>query len=642
MIASQFIKKWKASTLKERSASQEHFLDLCRLIGHPTPAEADPTGEQFTFERGASKTGGGEGWADVWKKGCFAWEYKGKRKDLNAAFAQIQRYAIALENPPLLVVSDMETIIIHTNWTNTVQYIHTIAIEDLEKTDVRQKLVWLFTDPEKFKPGITREMVTARAAESFASLAQRLHGQGYASRRVAHFINKLLFSMFAEDIGILPGQLFTRMLESCVKDASRFEKMAADLFNSMKGGGFFGVDEIPWFNGGLFDDADALPMDAEGIKLALTAARLDWSDIEPSIFGTLFERGLDPAKRSQLGAHYTDRQSIMRIVQPVVIDPLLAEWEQAKTAILPLLEKSRNAKTKKAQDDNFRQAHGIYSSFLNRLKALRVLDPACGSGNFLYLSLISLKDLEHQVTLEAESLGFHPEFLFHAGPWNVMGIEINEYAAELARVTIWIGELQWMIKHGMAYNTKPILQTMNQIENRDALLNEDGTEAVWPQADVIVGNPPFLGDKKMLGELGEVYVITLRSAYKGRVPGGADLVTYWFEKARAAGARTGLVATNSIRGGSNREVLKRITESGRIFNAWSDEPWINDGAAVRVSIVCFSDKNSSETTLDGQNVLNIYPDLTPQKSTTSTNLTTAKILTENKNLSFIGTHTAVP
>lgn len=401
MTASQFIKKWKASTLKERSASQEHFIDLCRLISHPTPAEADPTGEHFTFERGASKTGGGEGWADVWKKGCFAWEYKGKHRDLNVAFAQIQRYAIALENPPLLVVSDMETIIIHTNWTNTVQNIHTIVIEDLEKPDVRQKLVWLFTEPERFKPGTTREMVTARAAESFASLAQRLHGQGYTSRRVAHFINKLLFSMFAEDIGILPGQLFTRMLESCVKDASRFEKMAGDLFCSMKSGGFFGVDEIPWFNGGLFDDADALAMDAEGLKLALTAARLDWSDIEPSIFGTLFERGLDPAKRSQLGAHYTDRQSIMRIVQPVVIDPLLAEWEQAKTAILPLLEKSRNAKTKKAQDDNFRQAHGIYSAFLNRLKELRVLDPACGSGNFLYLSLISLKDLEHQVTLEA-------------------------------------------------------------------------------------------------------------------------------------------------------------------------------------------------------------------------------------------------
>lgn len=638
MTPHQFVVKWKASTLKERSASQEHFIDLCRLIGQPTPAEADPNGDHFTFERGASKTGGGEGWADVWKKGCFAWEYKGKRKDLNAAFAQIQRYAIALENPPLLVVSDMETIIIHTNWTNTVQDIHTIAIEELEKPEVRQKLVWLFTEPERFRPGTTREMVTAQAAEAFASLAQRLHGQGYASRRVAHFVNKLLFSMFAEDIGILPGHLFTRMLEACTKEPARFEKLAADLFGSMKSGGFFGVEEIPWFNGGLFDDADALPLDAEGIRLALAAARLDWSDIEPSIFGTLFERGLDPAKRSQLGAHYTDRQSIMRIVQPVVVEPLLAEWEQTKEAILPLLEKSRNAKTTKAQNDNFKQAHSFFSSFLNRLKDMRALDPACGSGNFLYLSLIALKDLEHQVTLEAESLGFHPEFLFHVGPWNVMGIEINEYAAELARVTIWIGELQWMIRHGMAYNTRPILQTMDQIENRDALLNPDGAEAVWPQADVIVGNPPFLGGSKMLGELGEAYVTTLRAAYKGRVPGGADLVTYWFEKARSAGVRTGLVATNSIRGGSNREVLKRITESGYIFNAWSDEPWINEGAAVRVSLVCFDTRaGGGGVLLNGQPVSQIYADLTAPSEVGGLDLTQARPLAENKGIAFEGT-----
>lgn len=643
MTPQQFIAKWKASTLKERSASQEHFIDLCRLISHPTPAEADPTGDHFTFERGASKTGGGEGWADVWKKGCFAWEYKGKRKDLNAAFAQIQRYAIALENPPLLVVSDMETIVIHTNWTNTVQEIQTIAIEDLEKPEVRQKLVWLFTEPERFRPGTTREMVTAQAAEAFASLAQRLHSQGYASRRVAHFVNKLLFSMFAEDIGILPGHLFTRMLEACTKDPSRFEKLAADLFGSMKSGGFFGVEEIPWFNGGLFDDADALPLDAEGLKLALAAARLDWSDIEPSIFGTLFERGLDPAKRSQLGAHYTDRQSIMRIVQPVVVEPLLTDWQQAKIAMLPLLEKSRNAKTKKAQDDNFRQAAEIYSSFLNRLKTLRVLDPACGSGNFLYLSLIALKGLEHQVTLEAESLGFHPEFLFHAGPWNVMGIEINEYAAELARVTIWIGELQWMIKHGMAYNTKPILQTMDQIENRDALLNTDGTEAQWPPADVIVGNPPFLGGSKMLGELGEEYVTTLRKVYKGRVPGGADLVTYWFEKARGTGVRSGLVATNSIRGGSNREVLKRITETGRIFNAWSDEPWINEGAAVRVSLVCFDSRTGEGgLLLNSQPVSQIYPDLTAASGTGNLDLTQAKPLLENDGIAFKGSEKGGP
>lgn len=616
-------------------------MDLCRLIGHSTPAQSDPAGEHFTFERGASKTGGGEGWADVWKKGCFAWEYKGKKKDLSSAFTQLQRYAIALENPPLLVVSDMETIIIHTNWTNTVQEIHTIAIEDLEHPEVLLKLRWLFDEPERFKPGVTREMVTAQAAEAFASLAHRLHAQGYASRRVAHFVNKLLFCMFAEDIGILQGQLFTRLLESCTKDANRFELMASTLFAAMRSGGLFGVDEIPWFNGGLFDDADALPLDAESIMLALTAARLDWSDIEPSIFGTLFERGLDPAKRSQLGAHYTDRHSIMRIVEPVVIEPLLQEWESTKDKISKHLGQKGKDAPKKAADK--------YYSFLARLKEFRVLDPACGSGNFLYLSLMALKDLEHRVTLEAESMGFHPEFLFQAGPWNVMGIEINEYAAELARVTIWIGELQWMIKHGMAYNTRPILQNMDQISCRDALLNIDGTEAVWPKADCIVGNPPFLGGSKILGEMGEPYVTALRQIYKGRVPGGADLVTYWFEKSRQAletGAllQAGLVSTNSIRGGSNREVLKKICDSGRIYRAWSDEPWINEGAAVRVSLICFDgDKKSTGAILDGQFVPEIYTDLTaPLNCEISLDLTTAKPLLENIGVCIKGSEKGGP
>ena len=204
MNPQQFIDKWRNSTLKERSAAQEHFIDLCRLLEQPTPAAADPDGSWFTFEKGASKTGGGEGWAGVWRRGCFAWEYKGKRKDLNAAFTQLQRYAIALENPPLLVVSDMDTTIIHTNFTNTVQEIHTIPLEDLERHEVRQKLTWLFTDPEQFRPGITRAHITSQAAEAFAGIAQRLREQGHDGKRVAHFINKLLFSMFAEDIGLLP------------------------------------------------------------------------------------------------------------------------------------------------------------------------------------------------------------------------------------------------------------------------------------------------------------------------------------------------------------------------------------------------------------------------------------------------------
>lgn len=636
----EFITKWKASTLKERSASQEHFLDLCRLIGHPTPAQSDPTGEHFTFERGASKTGSGQGWADVWKRGYFAWEYKGKNKDLNTAFAQLQRYAIALENPPLLVVSDMETIVIHTNWTNTVQEIHTIAIEELERPEVLQKLRWLFTEPERLKPGITREMITEKAASTFAGIAQRLRDVGHESHRVAHFVNKLIFAMFAEDIGILPGKLFTRLVESVQQRPDKLSDKLRQLFSAMKSGGDFGVDEVPWFNGGLFDDQDALPLDSDSVKQLLSCCRLDWSDIEPAIFGTLFERGLDPSKRSQLGAHYTDRNSIMRIVGPVVIEPLEREWDALKIELQTLLTKGTAASKKKAGEQ--------YNSFMTRLRKTRVLDPACGSGNFLYLALIALKSLEHRIMLEAEVIGLHRDFP-QVGPLNVMGIELNDYAAELARVSVWIGDIQWNIKNGMGYSKNPILQSLNNIENRDALMNVDGSEAEWPEADCIVGNPPFLGGSKMLEALGDEYVNHLREIYKGRVPGGADLVTYWFEKARAAisynkANRAGLVSTNSIRGGSNRKVLERILETGTIFNAWSDEPWVNNGASVRVSLICFDGTEKvTAVILNGQPVSEIYADLiAPKGGDTGFDLTTSKPLTNNAGVCIKGSEKGGP
>lgn len=417
MTPKLFISKWRNSTLKERSASQEHFIDLCRLVGHPTPAEADPDGTFFTFEKGVAKTGSGNGWADVWKQGHFAWEYKGKHKDLSNAFAQLQRYAIALENPPLLVVSDMETIVIHTNFTNTVQEIHTIALEDLEKPETLQKLGWLFNKPDRFKPGITREMVTERAASTFAGIAQSLRDAGHDGHRVAHFVNKLIFCMFAEDIGILPGQLFTRLVESVQSRPERFTDKAVQLFGAMRDGGDFGVDEIPWFNGGLFDDDDALPLDSESVTRLLKCARLDWSDIEPAIFGTLFERGLDPSKRSQLGAHYTDRESIMRIIRPVVTEPLEREWITVKTTIEAHLARGTKPGRKKADE--------LYYGYLSLMRATRVLDPACGSGNFLYLSLMELKNLEHRVMLEGEVLGFHRDFS-QVGPQNVLGLELND------------------------------------------------------------------------------------------------------------------------------------------------------------------------------------------------------------------------
>ena len=330
MTPDAFIAKWRASELKERSAAQEHFIDLCRLLGEPTPAEADPTGERYCFERGARKDGGGDGWADVWKRHCFAWEYKGKFADLDAAFNQLRQYALALENPPLLIVSDMARFRIRTNWTNSVSTTHEFALDDLADAANRDKLKWAMSDPERLRPGESQQALTERAAATFAELAQSLRERGHDPQSVAHFVNRLVFCMFAEDVDLLPDNMFTRMLEHARWRPEEFADLARDLLGAMSTGGRIGFEAVAWFNGGLFDDDAALPLDRNGIDTALKAAALDWSEIDPSILGTLFERGLDPDKRSQLGAHCTDRDKIMRIIEPVIVRPLLVEWERRK------------------------------------------------------------------------------------------------------------------------------------------------------------------------------------------------------------------------------------------------------------------------------------------------------------------------
>ena len=324
MTPGAFIAKWRAAELKERSAAQEHFIDLCRLLGEPTPAEADPTGERYCFERGARKDSGGEGWADVWKRHCFAWEYKGRRANLDAAFDQLRQYALALENPPLLIVSDMARFRIRTNWTNSVSETHEFTLDDLADAAVRDKLKWAMSEPARLRPGESRQALTERAAAAFASLAQALRERGHAPRAVAHFVNRLVFCMFAEDVGLLPDRMFTRMLEQARLRPGEFAGMARALFGAMAAGGLVGFEPVERFNGGLFDDDAALPLRRAEIETALAAAALDWSEIDPSILGTLFERGLDPDKRSQLGAHYTDRDKIMQLVEPVIVRPWLA------------------------------------------------------------------------------------------------------------------------------------------------------------------------------------------------------------------------------------------------------------------------------------------------------------------------------
>ena len=636
MTPVEFIAKWRVSELKERSAAQEHFIDLCRLLGQPTPAEADPAGEWYCFERGARKDTGGDGWADVWKRGCFAWEYKGRRADLDTAFNQLRQYALALENPPLLIVSDMARFRVRTNWTNSVSVTHELTLDDLVDGATRDKLKWAMSDPERLRPGETRQAVTERAAATFAELAQGLRDRGHDPQAVAHFVNRLVFCMFAEDVGLLPDDMFTRMLERTRGDPDKFTDYASRLFGAMASGGDVGFEPVAWFNGGLFDDDDALPLDREGIETALKAAALDWSEIDPSILGTLFERGLDPDKRSQLGAHYTDRDKIMRIVDPVIVRPLLAEWETAKAGIAAMVERADAARSPAARTRLKRQAERALRSFIERLRTFTVLDPACGSGNFLYLALHALKDIEHRVQLEAETLGLARGFPA-VGPANVKGIEINAYAAELARVSVWIGEIQWMRRNGFSNSTNPILDPLDTIECRDAILAPDGGEPVWPQADVVIGNPPFLGYSPQRETLGDEYAEAIRKLYRGAVPAFADLVCYWFQKAGRQVAegrltRAGLVATNSIRGGRNRAVLDHIAAASAIYDAWADEPWVVDGAAVRVSLICFAAKDAGlPVRLDGREAAHINADLTA-----SVDLTAAARLAGNRGAAFIG------
>ena len=555
---------------------------------------------------------------------------------------QLQQYALALENPPLLIVSDLRRFRIRTNWTNSVSRTYEFDLDALTDHAVRDRLKWAFSDPERLRPGETRRALTERAAASFATLAQALRARGHDPPVVAHFVNRLVFCMFADDVGLLPDHMFTRMLRQAQRTPEQFTELAAELFRVMAAGGRVGFEAVAWFNGGLFDDGAALPLEAADIETVLAASDLDWSEIDPSILGTLFERGLDPGKRAQLGAHYTDRDKIMLLVEPVVIRPWLAEWDAAKADLAAALDRVEAAKWPADRTKRLNAAERRYRAFLNRLRAFTVLDPACGSGNFLYLALQALKDLEHRVQLEAEALGFQRAFP-DIGPANVKGLEINPYAAELARVSVWIGEIQWMRRNGFSESHDPILKPLDTIECRDAILTPDNTEPDWPEADVVIGNPPFLGTKLQIRQLGEEYVSRLRSTYTKRVPAGADLVCYWFEKAGrqiASGkaARVGLVATNSIRGGWNLPALQSATDGHRIFEAWGDEPWVNDGAAVRVSLICFArcdDDSVSTPRLDGQPVDEIHADLTATRDHQGVDLTLARRLPANARVAFV-------
>jgi len=636
-----FAQKWHDNETKEKAASQEHFIDLCRMLGELTPNEADPTGSVYAFEKYVPKAAGGDGFADVWKKDFFGWEYKGKRKDLKAAYVQLLGYREALSNPPLLVVSDLDTIEIRTNFTGLSPKLYTVTLDDLAADDPSDALAILrdvFTAPEELRPRIEPAQITEKAARHFAELAQSIEARGHHPEAVAHFLDRILFTLFAEDAGLLPKSILQRVSAASKGRSDVFSTSLGELFSKMsQDGGLFGTEEIDWFNGGLFDTGDVISLTGTEITTLLEVSRLNWALIEPAIFGTLFERGLDPEQRAQLGAHYTDRDAIWGLVEPVIMRPLRREYVDMQSRVTQLVLSGRKI-TKATRPEENPQA--VFRAFLDRLRRVRVLDPACGSGNFLIVSLWALKDLEFEAILWGSLVLQTPQEIPHIGPEVVLGIELNAYAAELARVTIWIGEIQWMIRHGLGYRRNPILRPLNQIENRDALLDmtdpSKPQEARWPEAEFIVGNPPFLGNRFFRRNLGNEYTEALWSVFDDRLPHSSDLCCYFHEKARAQiqsgrTGRAGLLATQGIRGQANRRVLERINHSGSIFFARSDEPWVLSGAAVHISFVGQDNGRDLDRSLDGRAVPAINPDLT-----SGTDLTTARRLPENANTAFMG------
>ena len=686
MTVAEFKKKWLRYTGKESSAYQEHFNDLCGILGQKTPADADPSGsdwfcfqkrvvkdmEMFAVEEsGAEAEESERGFADVWRKGCFAWEYKGKRKNLDDAYKQLLRYRESLLNPPLLVVCDFERFIIRTNFNGTVQETYDFNLERMDQPLNWRVLRALFVDPDSLRPTRTTAEITEGLAGHIAAIAKSLQKReaveladahtraemNLAQRknlRIARFLNRLVFCFFAEDTGLLPPDLFSNLLKLGLDDPHHLATTMENLFAIMAKGGTFGKDKIRHFNGHLFEESTVFELSDEELGKLAEASEADWQFIQPSIMGTLFERALEPEQRSQLGAHYTSETDIKTLVEPVLMAPLRREWSALKGELAPAYVKGKGTPAQREK----------LAAFQKKLAATTVLDPACGSGNFLYVSLQLLLGLEKEVVAYATQLGF--KFQPQVSVQQLRALEINPYAYELAQVSVQIGYLQWRRDNGFDNDRSPVLQSLDGFQNEDALLvphfhskaknlkqaqagehqADDAlkfyTERDWPKCEVIVGNPPFLGDKLMRGELGDTYVDELRRIYSDRIPGQSDLCCYWFEKARDQIERTqceraGLLATQGIRGGANREVLKRIKKTGDIFFAESDRSWILAGANVHVSMVGFDNGTQNQRSLDGASVASIHPNLSAQSD-----LTTATLLHANEGIGFIGLLPAGP
>ena len=679
-----FIARWRAAGGSERANYQLFIGELCALLGLPSPepAQDDARDNAYVFERRVRFAHGdgsaSSGFIDCYRRGAFVLEAKrvkpgkagaptkGFDDALLRARAQAESYARALPaaegRPPFVVVVDVGHVIeLYAEFTRSgATYTpvpdarsHRIALADLQRPAQRERLRQLWLDPMALDPSRASAKVTRAVAAQLATLARSLEEAGHAAQTVAAFLTRCLFCMFAEDVGLLPQAAdgsggFVGLLRRWRDDPATLHKMIGVLWADMDRGGFSAAlaQDLLRFNGKLFkgwQDADyVLRLDRAQIDGLLAAAAANWREVEPAIFGTLLERALDPTERHALGAHYTPRAYVERLVLPTVVEPLRADWADAQAAARLLAVEANELEGKK-RDDKLAEARAEVRRFHHRLCTLRVLDPACGSGNFLYVTLEHLKRLEAEVLAQLEALGETQARLGLEGETvtlqQLRGIELNQRAAALAELVLWIGWLQWHIRSfGSAGVAEPVIHDYGNIEHRDAVLAWDGQEpmrdangalvtrwdgvsfkthpatgeqvpdeaalvpqwsylnprqAQWPQADFIVGNPPFIGNKRMRDALGDGYVQALRGAWPA-VPESADFVMYWWQHAaetvrRGAAQRFGLITTNSLTMVFNRRVIEAQQAASpplHLVFAVPDHPWVDsaEGAAVRIAM----------------------------------------------------------
>ena len=645
LLASEFAERWEDYSGTEIAHYQDHFNQLCDLAGHDKPVDRLGSSD-FAFQRAAPTPDDRNGMADVFLRDYFVMEYKRPGRSLDDAYFQALRYRDSLGNPPLLIVSDFANIRIHTNFTGTVSetyYINLADLRDLEglvrhrsalgvetrgPLTVSEVLQACFHLPLRLQPTDTPEELTEQAAVIFKKVADEL-GRWNTSKdaEVAKFLSQILFAMFASDIGLLPKLQVTQLTNDLgSQPAEIFPAKVANLISKMTEGAPYDTPPIPRFNGGLFDGApNGLHIVQAIIPMLREADQLDWSQIEPSIFGSLFEQVFNPEKRAQFGRHYTPRTDIEQIIEPVVMQPLREEWIETQLGASRSTNESALVET--------------LQSFVDRIGAVRVLDPACGSGNFLYVTLNLLHQLEREVMrwgIEHGASTIEPR----VHPRQMLGIELDEYAHQLASVVVWIGHIQNGTRSGANLRERdPILDPLDNIECRNAVVSQDGEPTIpdWPSVDCIVGNPPFLGSQRIRSEIGDRGIELLDKAWDDEALSGVDYCIYWFEKARRQIAdgrakRAGLLGTQAIRNSRPRRILQRIIDSGGIFFAVSDQSWRQDGASVRIAMVGFDDGSQESKELDGERVATILPNLTSRRA----DVTKARKLRQNSGIAFQG------